>query len=986
MDKLDIWMMAVLAMTLLTVRVWRLGEPYQMHFDEVYHPRTAIEFLQDWRYGISHDIYEWTHPHLAKYAMAGGIVAWGNDRTTATSELGAPVTAAVVEPRWDERTTASQRAGDRLWLVTGGAVRAYDLATRSLIVEVTVPGAQTLAIDRVAHRLLVGTTDGEIRAIDTTFLDFARQTGSTPETGSVVSTPLVKLDASPEYLLVTPDGGTIVAVTASAGAGGGSDAIVLDATSGSEVGRVATGAVSAIAEAGIGSVALAVPQGVAFLDTATVSIPTTIRLSGVPTGMAFTTNLDKDRLYVSYLADDGPHVATVNAPGTGGTPSLDVTFVLPGADAGWVAYDLATQMVHVLGSRPDTGEPTVYVIEPHSRAVYADAALPFSPTALVLDVNQRYPSSDREQLLAFSAAGSIASVDVGHHAYAWRLPGVLAGIAMAVLLYLLARILFRRREVAVILGFLIAVDGMLFAQSRIGMNDAYVGLGIVAAYVLFAAIWKSGASRWRWLAFWVAMPAIGVALGFALAAKWVAIYAIGALGILVLARSALGRLLLIGGLILATTVLGYLGLSVPAGESGGNYLFISLMIALTLVASTAVVLHPIAWSDEEERLLVWGPAAIGGAVLAVAIAVGAAGHEFVLGPIKVTPIEAAFGLVAVSGVIYTLVHLIGRIGFGPKAVAPSPSDPARFLPTAVPAPDGWLRPGAMLGLPMAWIVICLVAIPLGRVRGLVHPVGERRGSPALARLAAGTRRGKTLWDLTQEMYRYHNNLSSPHAASSPWWAWPFDFKPVWFYQAELRRRDGGGDLRRRQPRGLVDRHPGHGLRRLAGVRSTQSGAGPDRDRVRLPVARLVAHRPGGLPVPLLHEPAVRVPRPRLLPGRGLARCFAPHMAPDPPGRGRGRPRPDDALAPAPAAVCVRPRGRRQSGFARLSNADTRLPAEWPGDGHRARGRDRRAHPRPAAPVARRRRRGRCAPADQAPNRRTRGTRGEPRVRRRLGLF
>ncbi len=32
------------------------------------------------------------------------------------------------------------------------------------------------------------------------------------------------------------------------------------------------------------------------------------------------------------------------------------------------------------------------------------------------------------------------------------------------------------------------------------------------------------------------------------------------------------------------------------------------------------------------------------------------------------------------------------------------------------------------------------------------------------------------------MYGYHNGLSTPHAASSPWWAWPFDLKPVWFYQ------------------------------------------------------------------------------------------------------------------------------------------------------------------------------------------------------------
>jgi hypothetical protein len=28
-------------------------------------------------------------------------------------------------------------------------------------------------------------------------------------------------------------------------------------------------------------------------------------------------------------------------------------------------------------------------------------------------------------------------------------------------------------------------------------------------------------------------------------------------------------------------------------------------------------------------------------------------------------------------------------------------------------------------------------------------------------------------------------LRATHAASSPWWAWPFDLKPVWFYLARL---------------------------------------------------------------------------------------------------------------------------------------------------------------------------------------------------------
>jgi dolichyl-phosphate-mannose--protein O-mannosyl transferase len=32
------------------------------------------------------------------------------------------------------------------------------------------------------------------------------------------------------------------------------------------------------------------------------------------------------------------------------------------------------------------------------------------------------------------------------------------------------------------------------------------------------------------------------------------------------------------------------------------------------------------------------------------------------------------------------------------------------------------------------------------------------------------------------MYEYHDDLRASHAASSPFWAWPFDLKPVWFYQ------------------------------------------------------------------------------------------------------------------------------------------------------------------------------------------------------------
>jgi hypothetical protein len=779
LDRLDLWMVVVLAAVLLTGRIWRLGEPYQMHFDEVYHPRTATEFLQFWRYGIPHSVYEWTHPHLAKYAMALGIVAFGEDRTAATSDLGVEVRSAAVEPRWDDARSVGRIAGDRLWIATGDDVRAYDLATRALEVVVPIPGAVAVTVDRVTHRVAVGTSDGAIRMIDTDPLDAARWAGTKAE---VTAKAFTTLSGPIRTLFMPSDATAIIAVLDGAGETA-NPVVVVDTAAASETGRLDLQGVAQVADAGAGTVALATERGVVFVDTATATTLATVERDGPARGLAFVTNLDKDRLYVSYESAEGPRVATITAPGGGGIPTLDATFELPGTTAGWVGYDAATQMVHVLGSSPDGSTSTVYVIEPHAPpSVYADAALPFTPAAIALDENQRYPSSDREQLLAFDGGGAAATVDTGQHAFAWRLPGVLAGVLMAMFLYVLARLLFRRRDVALFLAALVALDGMLFAQSRIGMNDAYVGLGIVAAYTIFAAIWRSpSGSRRQWLAFALGLPLVGFCLGFALAAKWVAAYAIGGLGLLVLTRSALGRLLLIGGMVLATTALGYLAISVPEGESGGNYLFLFIMVGLTLIAVVANVLHPIAWTWEEQRLATFGPGVAGGTVLLAAIAVRKADAQLVLGPIAVTPQEVAFALVLLGALVYTLFVLIGRGGFGPMALPPPPNDPAAFLDPPAAAPAGWLRFGTGYGLPIVWIVACLVILPVGLYVASYIP-WALMGGQLVPGWPPGHSTDQTLVELTQQMYRYHNTLSAAHAASSPWWAWVFDLKPVWFYQ------------------------------------------------------------------------------------------------------------------------------------------------------------------------------------------------------------
>jgi hypothetical protein len=308
------------------------------------------------------------------------------------------------------------------------------------------------------------------------------------------------------------------------------------------------------------------------------------------------------------------------------------------------------------------------------------------------------------------------------------------------------------------------------------MNDVYVGLFIVAAYTVFAAVWTHW---WRGrAAFWFAMPIIGVLLGLALASKWVAAYAIGALLLLLLVRSALGRVVSILGLIAITGALGYLAM---AGQTFGNVPFLVIMIALTLLAVVVAVFHPIRWTDEEMWLALLAPAAIGTAMFFGALALGKLDAVIVVGPISVTPLLAAFGAALGSVVVYGAFRIGGYLGYGPLAEPPRPGDPAQVLDPPGPAPTGWLRPGWAYGIPVVWAAICLLAIPVVVYVVSYLPWAAVENHQLWPGYPVG-HTGQTLVDLTRQMYDYHNGLTSPHPASSPWWAFPFDLKPVWFYQ------------------------------------------------------------------------------------------------------------------------------------------------------------------------------------------------------------
>jgi hypothetical protein len=843
LDRLDLWFIVVLIVASLFLRTFRLGEPARMHFDEVYHARTAAEFLQDWRYGQPHAIYEYTHPHLAKYAIAAGLVAFGDDAVTATSRLGAPVADVAIEPRWDEPAgtgRAPLQGGDRLYVATGTDVRVFDLLTRERLATFAVPGAQAVALDSAGHRLYIGTASGGVLTLDTAIGAAVLRSGLAGSPAPITLDPPAATGGAVERLWVTDSGATLIAATpgdalVSLDTGSGArlasftlpgraevvdagtvaalvadPAAVADPTGvAAQLSRILGGAaatyerqlrsgaprviittdiqdrrtqldaaITSHALAGLSvtsvpRVAVADASGVTFVEPQSGSVTGQVSLDGGATGLVRVEGLDVPMLY----AATGHALAAIRLPADGTGPAVDQTVWMPAAISR-VTVDAASQIVHALGRTPDGTGETVYAVEPRGNSVFADARLPFAPAAWATDVNADLPATDRQQLLVFAADGEAASVDIGQHAFAWRLPGVIAGALMAGLLFLLARILFRRRSVAVLAGVFGLLDGMFFVQQRIAMNDTYAALFIVAAVTLFAAIW-TGAWRWRG-AFWVGMPVVGVLLGLGLASKWVALYAIGALGLLILVRSALGRVVVVLGLGAATAVLGYMAVSVPAGATaGGNLAFLAIMIGLTLAAAAVTVLRPIAWSVEEVRIAVAGPAAVGALVALVAIPLRLGSTAPANGPAD-TALGVALGCFGVAALAAGAFWLAGRLGFGPLAPPPAPDDPVWLLEPPAPAPDGWLRPGWRWGIPIGWAGVSLLAIPAAVYVASYLP-WVALGNRLTASFPAGGK-GQTLLDLTKSMYDYHNNLRATHAAASPWWGWPLDLKPVWFFQ------------------------------------------------------------------------------------------------------------------------------------------------------------------------------------------------------------
>jgi Gpi18-like mannosyltransferase len=116
--------------------------------------------------------------------------------------------------------------------------------------------------------------------------------------------------------------------------------------------------------------------------------------------------------------------------------------------------------------------------------------------------------------------------------FGWRFMGALFGILMIPAIYLLARQLLRRTSPAILAAFLMSVDAMHFTQSRIATIDVFPVFFIIVMYLFmlrYVMMSFNHTRLWRTI---VPLGFCGLFMGFAIASKWIGIYAAAGLAFL----------------------------------------------------------------------------------------------------------------------------------------------------------------------------------------------------------------------------------------------------------------------------------------------------------------------------------------------------------------------------------------------------------------------------------------------------------------------
>jgi dolichyl-phosphate-mannose--protein O-mannosyl transferase len=106
----------------------------------------------------------------------------------------------------------------------------------------------------------------------------------------------------------------------------------------------------------------------------------------------------------------------------------------------------------------------------------------------------------------------------GNDAFGWRVAAALFGTLSVLVLYLLARRLWRSPWIAGAVALLLATDGLYFVQSRIAMLDIFLAFFVLVAFWLLVEDRARAGPDHRGIRWWRIGSA--TAIGLALATKW----------------------------------------------------------------------------------------------------------------------------------------------------------------------------------------------------------------------------------------------------------------------------------------------------------------------------------------------------------------------------------------------------------------------------------------------------------------------------------
>lgn len=123
--------------------------------------------------------------------------------------------------------------------------------------------------------------------------------------------------------------------------------------------------------------------------------------------------------------------------------------------------------------------------------------------------------------------------------FAWRLPGALAGVLMLPGLYLMGKLITKRRDTALLAMLALAFDCIHFTQTRIATIDSFVTLFIIYAYYFMMRFAFMDFRQLPFRRLILNLGLSGLMMGFSIASKWTGAYA--AVGLAMIFFWALGR-------------------------------------------------------------------------------------------------------------------------------------------------------------------------------------------------------------------------------------------------------------------------------------------------------------------------------------------------------------------------------------------------------------------------------------------------------------